>query len=420
MSFFELITLNILDVIQYYLLINKLHYKKLTFVPKHLIYIPVVVVISTVISYNMRQEFSYFAGSLFLLVLTWLCLKQDMYHSVFIHIVAVILVLTIQLVVFIPLNLVVSEVQFDYVTGIVAQCLSIAVVLCVVKWLPIHLLMAFVKNRNNTFRIVSINVYALLTVLVLYWYSGITGIWQNLLVLTILSVCFILINVIQIHKGLQNTYVEEQMSIYKQYLPIIDELIENLRIRQHDFDNHILALRMILHTNDSTTQTVAVVNEYLSDVESGFANSHLIKLNNKIVAGFLYSKIKFAQKNSVEFNIDIEHYVIDTDLKDYELVEILSILIDNAFEASSEESVVSVKIGKRDEKQYLEVVNTTEFIKMSTIDEFFQKGFSTKAGNNRGTGLYKLKKLLDRCGCEFEVTNRKEIGDCFSLTVWLA
>ncbi len=54
------------------------------------------------------------------------------------------------------------------------------------------------------------------------------------------------INLVIIKNGLVNEFTAKELLIYRTYNPIVEELIDEIRSRQHDFDNHLQALNTII------------------------------------------------------------------------------------------------------------------------------------------------------------------------------
>ena len=69
------------------------------------------------------------------------------------------------------------------------------------------------------------------------------------------------------------------------------------------------------------------------------------------------------------------------------------IIIDNALESCSGE--VEIFLGTEGDTYIFEVRNTCDFIPSKEIRHFFTKGYSTKPGKERGTGLFKIKKMVE-------------------------
>ena len=72
------------------------------------------------------------------------------------------------------------------------------------------------------------------------------------------------------------------------------------------------------------------------------------------------------------------------------------------------------------DKFSLEVRNESQYIEFNQLSNFFDKGYSKK-GENRGLGLYNVKKICEEYGLEialsYESENESENG-WLSFKVW--
>ena len=123
---------------------------------------------------------------------------------------------------------------------------------------------------------------------------------------------------------------------------------------------------------------------------------NLLKLNMHLVSGFLFSKIRQADKEGKELHLDIEQYVIRTTCTEYEVIECLGILIDNAIEATNEGETIFAKIGSQDDKLVFEIKNPGSHLTSEFCKNIFKKGYSTKKDGEgyHGIGLYKLNRMV--------------------------
>ena len=153
------------------------------------------------------------------------------------------------------------------------------------------------------------------------------GLLKDILVVAILSIGMLYVNFVLIKNGLKNEYEEKMLSTYKRYLPVIDDLMEKIRAKQHEFDNHIQALHMLTLTCTDYESMVSSMEKYIDDLELDTDIRDLIKLDNKILAGFLYEKVQKSKENNIDFKIKIEDYGFKTNLRDYELLEISLIML---------------------------------------------------------------------------------------------
>lgn len=161
-------------------------------------------------------------------------------------------------------------------------------------------------------------------------------------------------------------------------MPIVSELMDEIRVKQHDFDNHIAALKGVLVQHKGDRETLDRVEEYINEQEFTFKNVDLLKMKNRIIAGFLYSKVKESIDKGIRMDIRIEDYSFKTEIFDYEVLDILSILVDNAFETDVQDNHVVVRFYKENERSVIEVANKHPYIPHSRLEGFFTKGYSEK------------------------------------------
>lgn len=200
-----------------------------------------------------------------------------------------------------------------------------------------------------------------------------------------------------------------QLEMNKLYYDAYDELLTLVRERQHDLKNHISAILGMVYTIDNYDELVRSQKEYCNKVmEKSKETKLLLSAGNPLIAGFLYRKIQEAK----EKGIDVEYKVIaggsDFYIPEYELVEMLGVLLDNAIEAEEESEImpkqVNVEIADRSWQFAFLVENTSRVFSQDEIDKFFQKDFTSK-GKGHGIGLTKLKKMVHEMGGDLIVTN---------------
>ncbi len=82
--------------------------------------------------------------------------------------------------------------------------------------------------------------------------------------------------------------------------------------------------------------------------------------------------------------------------------------MDNAFEAVLNSKVdfkkVFLNIGYLEENCIIEIGNTGERIEFNDISKIFNVGYTTKEGENRGYGLYNVKKIVESYGGRIQLS----------------
>ena len=98
-------------------------------------------------------------------------------------------------------------------------------------------------------------------------------------------------------------------------------------------------------------------------------------------------------------------------VEEYEIVEVLGILLDNAIEACQPHDEIHVLINRVEEKIEIKVSNPHIFISNATFMEMFDKGYTTKNVHSkaRGFGLYNVKQITLQNGGKL-ITKNTEIA----------
>jgi len=133
----------------------------------------------------------------------------------------------------------------------------------------------------------------------------------------------------------------------------------------------------------------------------------MLRIDNTVVTAIIYNKINEASKNNIEFNYHIQEGA-RFPFKDHELSEVLNNLLDNSFEAvlisNCDTKKVFLNIGHFEENCIIEIGNTGERIEFNHISKIFDRGYSTKVGENRGYGLYNVKKIVESYGGRIQLS----------------
>lgn len=216
---------------------------------------------------------------------------------------------------------------------------------------------------------------------------------------------------------------EEELKIYKLYIHPLEELTKDIRARQHEFDNHMNAVLNMYVTIDNYDELVAAQSAYCKEIyeAKGVSTPALLRISDKILAGFLYSKILGAPAYA-KVEIQVLSQQIITSVSEHNLVEILGTLVDNAFEAATPQlPLVEMVLDSREDKLIFMIRNQVQGLTMGDISRFFQKGYTTKDNREcRGLGLYQANMIAQQFGGEItvELTDGEESQEiCFRVEI---
>ncbi len=241
-------------------------------------------------------------------------------------------------------------------------------------------------------------------------------------VVTIYISLIIIINIIYISTKLRTQTQSNIIQAYNEYLPVIEQLITEVRERQHQYDNDLSALNYLLVTCNDYDSLSAELEKNIKSFSKDMAPSFLLAFNLKLMSGFLYSEYVKATSQNIQLSFDIKNYDIHTIVPEYVLTQLIGILFDNAIEASAYNDIIFLEINSVNNRFIFSISNPWISITPDFLSDIFKNGYSTKdkLSENRGIGLYALKKTIDKYHGKIYVSN--EIIDsktyiCFKIEI---
>lgn len=215
---------------------------------------------------------------------------------------------------------------------------------------------------------------------------------------------------------------QHDLECFKTYQPMMADLIKDLRSKQHDFDNHLTAVRMLPYTyRDYESLKNALIN-YSDNMVSEYRESELLRINLSVVAGFIYSKMINAEKNGKTLNVIVRQHTLKSCMPEYEIIRILGILIDNALEAVDAPGSATLSLDSSQNQIIISTMNKGPVLSSDLRRNMFTYGYTTKTidKQHHGYGLPNMKKLVDEYEGKICLDNRTISGQnyiCFEVTV---
>lgn len=215
---------------------------------------------------------------------------------------------------------------------------------------------------------------------------------------------------------MSNDIIKEQqkeLMMYQLYIQPLEELVKEIRAKQHEFDNHLNAILNLHLTVGTYDELVKEQSEYIKEISRDGGNQYLplLRISDKVLAGFLYSKI-VSSREGIETEIEVRSKEIISRVSEHRLIEIVGVLVDNAYEACSGGSgKVRMILDSKQDHLFFQILNQHEKVSFEEIGHFFENGYSTKSKKKgeRGLGLYRAKMIAEKAGGEIMV-GQEEIG----------
>ncbi len=338
-------------------------------------------------------------------------LRISFHESVHTYLFAFILNITIQFATSIP-----AQLLHIPLTNETMQVLGIGITFfgCMLLYffVPLHNIYSYALHTSIFSQLLLTNTGILYVAVVLFYRFHSISTVETTLLIGFFIITAIAVNGELINANFKFIKKEKELENYTRYLPIVEELIEQVRIRQHKHDNEIQAL-CALPLTCSTYEELAHALEQQS--RTSFQNNvpiELLKLNYKLLAGFLYQKTVEAERKGITLSISIQNFALQTIVPEYELLEMTGILLDNAIEATAESEIIKVSIDSYQAKVCIAISNPGPVIDMNLQKLMFQKGYTTKSihPEQHGLGLYILKKKVASYHGVIQLQDSKQAG----------
>lgn len=186
------------------------------------------------------------------------------------------------------------------------------------------------------------------------------------------------------------------------YNKTLSIMYDNIRGFKHNFSNFVQALDGYVKTNDIEgirTMSEDILKDCISTNNLEILDPNII--NNSAIYSLITNKYYLAQEQDIVMNIEVMVDLKEINISNYDLCQILAILLDNAIEAASKcegEKIINVKLlNDLRVKRKLIIIENSYVDDNIDIDKLFEKGFSTKKDKKRdehGLGLWSVRKIL--------------------------
>ncbi|MBF8983955.1 GHKL domain-containing protein [Lutibacter sp. B2] len=207
--------------------------------------------------------------------------------------------------------------------------------------------------------------------------------------------------------------IDHKYKLQKEYIKNIEAINNVIRREKHDFSNHINTIHAMCILNK--TNTIERIKLYLDKLSTNLKTSyHYYNSGNDYIDGLLAVKSNIAFNKCIHLDIDFEILLNTLSIDSYDLIGIVSNIIDNSFDALIEDltntnKIISFSTFVEDNQLCISVSNNGPMISKENIETIFENGFSTKKNNkeDHGLGLYIVKQLITKNNGEITVSSNK-------------
>lgn len=346
--------------------------------------------------YHIKIGFLISYGAMVFLLLV--LFETPLREAVFALLFALGIVMVMQMIGTGILTIFYQTINYNFTNGLLVNGLTILGCYGIGRLGVAKKMKAGIHKHYKAALIIATDIMALLLCILYVWQVDKNWVWDHIPWVIGVVCVWIFIHGYMLYQAVKLKEKEEQLLIHQRYLPFLKNLVDEVRAIQHEHSKHLNVMSGLVEIEDAAAAKEEI-QAYLGGLIQHIKPvDKVLGIRDPVLSAVIYSKKSLAESKNIDFVFRIDQKIPEYPLETYELVEVLSNLLDNAVEAAEdsyeEGRGVVLTLGVAENKSYMEVKNTGQSVDHKNMDLIFRKGYSTKEGKHRGYGLYNVKKLV--------------------------
>lgn len=207
-----------------------------------------------------------------------------------------------------------------------------------------------------------------------------------------------------------------------QELTGVQAFVDALRVRNHEYSNTLHTIAGLIQL-DQKQKALTYIFDWTEE-QTGLSQELMQQFRDDSLIGLILGKISRGKELGISLIVDktssFLHYPEGITIHD--IVVILGNLIDNSFDALSTMKIIDEKnvyllVKEEKEALLLQVGDTGLGIPAAVQKQMFTRGFSTKASEGRGIGLFLVQSIVDRVEGSLYIDSKEHEGTTISITL---
>jgi len=376
-----------------------------------------IFIISILVTVNDQLGLNYIATYIMDIVVIKSIYKRDFTKIIFELLLTLLIVMAIQLILFVVID------KFIYnhtIQNFVIESIILTVCAIISKFnlLKKNFIVEKITGNILSYFILTAMIYVM--VIKSIWEYDSKIIMNNLFVISVTLSALIIFQVSTYLYVVKVIKEKEALKVSNEYNSAINEIVQEIKQRQHDFVNYKNTIRGIVDVVVDKDVKSTIKNYMKNEDVNDNKINELIYIENVIIRSIIYRNICKAEKYNVNFEYQIESNVLDNILIYHEISNLLNNMLNNAFDEVLREGChkknIEVKIYNFGETSHLTVKNQIVNPNEINLNEMFTRGYTTKnTTDTRGYGLYNAKKIVNihKGYIEFYVESETIIFDIY-------
>lgn len=344
----------------------------------------------------LNQEWT-LLGYLFMLIYCAMRFGLNIKKIVINIILSAIIMCTLQASIMLVLGIFLDVPELDTLSGVLVNIIIFLVMTFIVRFCNLKKLSQILQYNE---RIIAYSLTVVIASILIFLLGYKSGLSFNVAYYIVFIVSSLLIGLVALDIGKHKMKVREteaELRLHKLYEQSYQSLVQDIRARQHEFKNHISAIHSQHFLYHTYNELIHAQEQYCDEVIKENYYNKLFSEGNPVILGFLYSKFKEAEKKGINISYQISIKELECNIPVYKMVELVGNLLNNAMDALCEDeelNSMSIVMTEQDDNIMIEIGNQCKNMDYSKLPELFKRGYSEK-GENRGYGLYNVKKICE-------------------------
>lgn len=315
----------------------------------------------------------------------------------------IVTIVVLQVILFLILTLLFADLQYLGIYINVISCL-------IIFWGKEKIENVIITKLNNIKGVLLVILIYSINFFRIFWIFSKNGYvnFEESIRFSLETVVLSLLLILWFHAENNSRHKTKELQMYKMYNQAFEDTITTIRVRQHEFQNHINAIKCMKCTIEDQEELLRAQEQYCDQVLKDSQVGDLLKLKiEPVLVGFLYAKITAAQEAGIHVEYEVNLLDIKEKIEIYEMIELIGILFDNAVEALQDNGnrKMILKLVDTNKGFAVEVANASRMYLNNEIEKFCTYGYSTK-GKERGVGLARVKEVVRKANATLTIQNQ--------------
>ena len=301
------------------------------------------------------------------------------------------------------------------VLNISVQCIPVQLVLLVISAISFICLSKSLKldryiekvYRVNKSIILwgSFNVVIIICIIADIWDDKIFVIWNNLFVIICVVALYVISNIIIVISWIRIKSVKKKNNGILKYTEYLRNIVDIYNRREHEYKNQINAVISIAENSRKEDVAGKIMGYCHVILENEREKNRLSVISdNTMIAAFILRTEKLTKSLGINFEYIMNSPCPEYRISEFDMLEILSNLVNNAVEAVMVQREEHRNITVIFDTDEIEVIN--DYIDADddiAVSDFFRKEYSSK-GKGRGYGLPNVMDIAKKNKAKFSMS----------------